>query len=272
MIPLEDNFNDIVGKAQRGLGLTGPQLATKAGVTETQLNAVLAGTCDEAAIRKLSGPLGLRADALIEIARKTWQPLVAEIDGLRQFNTAYADMTVNAYLVWDPATKKAVVFDTGAHTGKLRKFAQAEGLSIELILITHTHGDHIEDLERLKQETGAPAYVCRLEPLDLAESFDAGKSFAVGNLKIETRQTSGHSKGGITYVIGGLSRPVAVVGDALFAGSMGGGMVSYADALRNNREQIMALPGDTILCCGHGPLTTVSDEKQHNPFFPEFSK
>jgi glyoxylase-like metal-dependent hydrolase (beta-lactamase superfamily II) len=272
MIPLEDNFNDIIGKTQRGLGLTSQQLSTQAGVSDAELNAVLAGTCDEPAIRKLSGPLKLRADALLENARKSWHPQTLEIDGLRQFNTAYADMTVNAYLVWDPATKKAVVFDTGAHTGKLRKFAQAEGLTIELILITHTHGDHIEDLERLKQETGAPAWVCRHEPLELAESFDAGKVFTVGNLRIETRQTSGHSKGGITYVVSGLSRPVAVVGDALFAGSMGGGMVSFADALRNNRERIMTLPDNTILCCGHGPLTTVAEEKQHNPFFPEFLK
>ena len=61
-----------------------------------------------------------------------------------------------------------------------------------------------------------------------------------------------------------------VVGDALFAGSMGGGMVSYADALRTNREKIMSLPDETVLCPGHGPMTTVGEEKKHNPFFPEF--
>ena len=65
----------------------------------------------------------------------------------------------------------------------------------------------------------------------------------------------------------GLPRLLAIVGDALFAGSMGGGLVSYDDALRNNREQILSLPDDTILCPGHGPLTTVGEEKRHNPFF-----
>ena len=64
--------------------------------------------------------------------------------------------------------------------------------------------------------------------------------------------------------------PVAIVGDALFAGSMGGGMVSYEDALQNNREKILTLSDDTVLCPGHGPLSTVSQEKSHNPFFPEF--
>ena len=74
----------------------------------------------------------------------------------------------------------------------------------------------------------------------------------------------------MTYVIDGLDRPVAIVGDAIFAGSMGGGMISYEDALRTNREKIMTLPDDTVLCSGHGPLTTVGEEKKNNPFFPEF--
>jgi hypothetical protein len=53
----------------------------------------------------------------------------------------------------------------------------------------------------------------------------------------------------------------------MFAGSMGGGMVSYADAVRNNREQVLTLPDATILCSGHGPLTTVGEQKTANPFF-----
>ena len=71
----------------------------------------------------------------------------------------------------------------------------------------------------------------------------------------------------MTYFVRGLDRPVAIVGDSLFAGSMGGGNVSYEDALRNNLEKILTLPNDTILCPGHGPLTTVAEEKKHNPFF-----
>jgi hydroxyacylglutathione hydrolase len=79
--------------------------------------------------------------------------------------------------------------------------------------------------------------------------------------------TSGHSPGGMTFVVTGLSRPVAIVGDSLFAGSMGGGNVSYDDALRNNREKILTLPDETIVCPGHGPLTSVGKEKRDNPFF-----
>ena len=122
----------------------------------------------------------------------------------------------------------------------------------------------------MKKETGAPVHVSSLEPVPGADGFSTGKSFQVDALKIETRQTSGHSKGGITYVISGLERPVAVVGDALFAGSMGGGAISWDDALANNRKHIFSLPDDTVICPGHGPLTTVREEKRNNPFYPEF--
>jgi glyoxylase-like metal-dependent hydrolase (beta-lactamase superfamily II) len=69
-------------------------------------------------------------------------------------------------------------------------------------------------------------------------------------------------------MVSGLPNRIAVVGDAMFAGSMGGGGVSYADALQTNRQNILSLPDDTILCPGHGPLTTVGQEKVNNPFFP----
>jgi glyoxylase-like metal-dependent hydrolase (beta-lactamase superfamily II) len=88
---------------------------------------------------------------------------------------------------------------------------------------------------------------------------------------VQTRRTSGHARGGVTNVETGLARRLAIVGDALFAGSMGGGLVSYDEALRTNHEQILTLPDDTILCCGHGPLTTVGEEKFHNPFFSSAS-
>ena len=111
--------------------------------------------------------------------------------------------------------------------------------------------------------------MCKLEAIDGAEAVEAGRRFTVGALEIETRQTSGHSRGGITYVISGLPRRLAVVGDSMFAGSMGGGLVAYEDALRNNREKILTLPDEVIVCPGHGPLTTVREEKGHNPFFPQ---
>jgi glyoxylase-like metal-dependent hydrolase (beta-lactamase superfamily II) len=71
----------------------------------------------------------------------------------------------------------------------------------------------------------------------------------------------------MTFVATGLARPIAIVGDSLFAGSMGGGTVSYKDAVRNNLEKILTLPDETIICPGHGPMTSIGEEKKHNPFF-----
>jgi hydroxyacylglutathione hydrolase len=181
-------------------------------------------------------------------------------------------MTVNYYLAWDAKAKQAVVFDTGADCGPALQFAKANGLTIKLILITHTHIDHIVDLARLKAETGAPAWVGQGENFADAQPFAEGKAFTVGALKIETRQTSGHAAGGMTFVIRGLERPVAVVGDAVFAGSMGGGMISFAEALENNRKKIFTLPDNTVLCSGHGPLTTVGEEKGAQSLFTLNSK
>jgi glyoxylase-like metal-dependent hydrolase (beta-lactamase superfamily II) len=272
-IPLEDNFTDIIGKARRGLKLTedGP-LATRAGVSAADLGKVTSGAVNDGVLRKVAGVLNLGEQALVDSANKKWYPLAQDIDGLRQFNTPYEDMTVNAYLVWDPKSREAVAFDTGATCKPLLDFARTNKLVIKLILLTHTHPDHIADLQRLIAETGVKAYVGQLESAPGAEKFKEGRSFRVGALEIETRLTSGHSVGGITFVVSGLARPVAIVGDAIFAGSMGGGGISYSDALSNNRKKILTLPDNTILCPGHGPLTTVGEEKQHNPFYPEFQK
>jgi glyoxylase-like metal-dependent hydrolase (beta-lactamase superfamily II) len=271
-ILLEDNFSDILGKAQRGLKLSDEQLAKRAGVSLSDLGGAQSGEGDEKVIRKLAGALNLRVAALIESANRAWAPNPVAVPGLAQFNTAYRDITVNCYLAWDTKTREAVVFDTGADCGPVLQFVKANELAIKLILLTHTHPDHVTDLARLKRETGAPAHVCQLEAIEGAEPFSEGQSFQAGGLRIGTRLTSGHSAGGVTYVITGLARPVAVVGDAIFAGSMGGGMVSYADAINNNRNKILSLPNDTVLCPGHGPLTSVGEEKLHNPFFPDWQK
>jgi glyoxylase-like metal-dependent hydrolase (beta-lactamase superfamily II) len=268
-IPLEDNFNDVIGKAQRGLQLSDGETGTRAGISVTDLARAKDGAFDETIARKLAPVLKLAPEALVALGKKSWYPDVpANVPGLACFNTTYGDMTVNSYLVWDPKTSQGVAFDTGADCSEMTKFAASQRIRIQTILLTHTHPDHIADLKRLKEVTQATAFVCKLEAIGEAESFEAGKKFVVGTLEVETRQTCGHSRGGITYVVSGLPNRIAVVGDAMFAGSMGGGGVSYSDALRTNRENILTLPNDTILCPGHGPLTTVGEQKTHNPFFP----
>ena len=267
-IPLEDNVSDIIGKAQRGLGISDSQLAEKSGVSAEAIRKLRAGNFEGDVAERVAPLLNLDPAALRKLAAGDWnsEPL-EEIDGLAQFNTVYGDMTVNAYLAWDPASREAVAFDTGADCGGMLKRVAAEKLTVKLVLLTHAHPDHVADLRRLRKETGAPVYISEREMAEGAEPIAEGKRFRVSSLEIESRLTWGHSPGGMTFVITGLSHPVAVVGDSLFAGSMGGGNVSYEEAVRNNREKILTLPDETIVCPGHGPLTTVRKEKRENPFF-----
>jgi hydroxyacylglutathione hydrolase len=263
-IPLEDNFNDIIGKACRGLGLTDGELARQTGLSAEIVAAVKDGPFDEAAARRIARVLGLGADALAALGRQDWTPRdPGPIEGLACFNTPFEDMTVNSYVVWDPETKEAAAFDTGADCSGML------GLPVKIgqIFITHSHGDHIIELPRLKAATGAPAYVSEREPVDGAEPFADGHIFRIGRLTVATRRTSGHARGGVSYVVTGLAKPLVIAGDAIFAGSMGGGMVSYAEALETGRAGLMTLPDETVVCPGHGPLTTIGEEKHHNPFF-----
>lgn len=271
-IPLEDNYADVIGKAQRGLGVSDGDLAQRAGVSASELADLKNGSFKADIARKVAAPLNLGAEALVELGQRAWYPEPQSVEGLACFNTAYEDMTVNSYLVFDPRGKQAVMFDTGATADGPLKYAKENQLKIDLVLLTHTHVDHIADLKRLVKETGATTHVGELEKFRDAEPFAAGKTFRAGNLKIETRQTSGHARGGITFVVTGLARRLAIVGDALFASSMGGGAISYEEALRTNRKEIFSLPDDTVICPGHGPLTTVGEQKKHNPFYPEFRK
>jgi hydroxyacylglutathione hydrolase len=267
MIPLEDNAADIIGKAQRGLGISDSELAEKAGVSPQTIRKLREGDFDEPALLSVAPILGLDGRALCELARDEWRPTKMEADGLAQFNTDYHGMAVNAYLVFDPVSRAAAAFDTGGDSSEVVRFAERHKLNVQLILLTHAHPDHVADLPRLREETGADVFTPAREAVPGAEPIEEGKKFRLRSLQIDTRLTWGHSSGGMTYVVTGLARPIAIVGDSLFAGSMGGGNISYKDALQNNLEKILTLSDETIICPGHGPMTTVGEEKQHNPFF-----
>lgn len=274
-IPIEDFFEDILGKAMRGLSIQPHQLADTTGVPTELIQEMLQGQFnDEASLRTLAASLQLDPDTLVASAKKEWYPHLVELDGLRQFNTPWHDMLVNAFLAWDPETRIAAAFDTGTDASEILSLVESLDLKLESIFITHTHGDHIADLETLRIRKNLPAttpiHANRLESLPGAIEFDEGATFTIGGLQVKTFTTSGHSIGGTTYFIEGLASPLAIVGDAMFAGSMGGGQISYPDALENNRNKILTLPDQTILCPGHGPVSSIAEEKAHNPFFPEF--
>ena len=271
MLALEDFHEDILGKAMRGLGIGKNELAQRLGFHKLEIEAVLNGKVDEKLIRAMADELKLDGGKLILSAKKEWAPAPPEISGLKQISSNYGDMIVNAYVVWDKISRNTWIFDTGTDAKPIFSFIEEANLKVDAIFLTHTHQDHMACLHDLRKLRGlTQVYVHELESLEgcipIRESFE----HSIGSISLKTEHTYGHSAGGLTYLIDGLTQPIAIVGDAIFFGSMGGGIVSYSDALRTNREKIMTLPDETILCPGHGPMTTVMEEKKHNPFFPEF--
>jgi glyoxylase-like metal-dependent hydrolase (beta-lactamase superfamily II) len=269
-IPLEDNFEDVLGKAMRGMNLDAETLSFLSGVEGSQIESLLEGRFHEDAARQLAGTLGLDGETLVERGKESWAPKDFELEGLRQYNTPHEDMTVNSYLIWDPNTMEAALFDTGTNLDEAYSHIQALGLTVKQLFLTHTHVDHIKALSQAKKWGPITVRISAKEAIAGAEKFAAGDEFRIGGLKVSTRSTWGHSPGATTYLVEGLEKPVAIVGDALFSQSMGGGVVSFQAALETNRNEIFTLADETVVCPGHGPMSTVGEEKAHNPFYPEF--
>ena len=268
MLPLEDNYGDIISKAMRGLGMLDLNAAQETRLKIDRIRAARSGVFEEDVALKLARLLRLNPQALLEIGRGIWHPNINQLpDGLCRLTSNYESrLQVNCYLTWDVNSRQAALFDTGTQAPLILEKLKTENLKLESIFLTHTHGDHIACLPQIQQATGAPAFVHMNGDIGAVRLFQWGQNFNVGTLKIETRRSTGHAEDGSTYVIHGLKQPVAVVGDALFAGSMGGGLVSYHQALGTNEQNIYSLSDDTLICPGHGPVTTVGLEKGHNPF------
>lgn len=269
-IPLEDDWTDVLRKAVRGQGITAPELARRSGLAISQVESLLGGAYNDQEGGAIARALGLDRTAFIDLAHGAYHPGEIVLPaGMAMFTSDWDGMAVHSYLAWDESKREAVAFDTGADATRMLGFLNEHGLHLRYLLLTHGHGDHVFETDRIVEKTNAEAWIGEGNGLEGIATFGAGREFRIGDLVIGTRLTKGHAPGGITYVIDGLSQPVAIVGDALFAGSMGGANTSYNDCLVTNREAILTLSPQTILCPGHGPLTTVALERRHNPFFPQ---
>jgi len=271
---LEDHVGDVVRKARQMSNVSALEAAKAAGVSEAEL-AQLEETGKSSGHPNYSalGPaLGLDGRKLEQIAAG-WAPSVNDLGTwreLRFITTRGGDMTVNCYLVCDEVSREAALFDTGMEATPTLQLIAENQLQLRHIFITHTHEDHIAELEVFRaqfpkvrlhtSEKGAP-----VDQRNRSNDF-----IHLGSLRITNRDTPGHATDGITYIIGTWpddAPHVAIVGDAIFAGSIGRGNQSWALAKEKVREQIFSLPPETLICPGHGPLTTVAQEKEHNPFF-----
>jgi glyoxylase-like metal-dependent hydrolase (beta-lactamase superfamily II) len=188
--------------------------------------------------------------------------------------------------VADRESGEAVLVDPGEEAELFLARLRTEGLRLTAVWLTHAHLDHVLGVEVVKERTGvpvllhpfdrllydhAPAQARALLGADLAplpapdRDLVPGDPVTVGGLAFEVRHVPGHSPGSVAFVGHG----VALVGDALFAGSVGrtdlpGG--DWATLLDSVRRELLSLPDETVVYAGHGPETTIGREKATNPF------
>ncbi|HEX7655289.1 MAG TPA: MBL fold metallo-hydrolase [Verrucomicrobiae bacterium] len=271
---LEDHLGDIVHKARTIKNLAPAAVAAAAGVSEKDL-ATLESTGKPAGklnLAALAQVLGMDAKKLEQIAGG-WLPTPKDLSTwreLRVFNQPAKDFTVNCYLAWDEVTKDAAVFDTGTNAQEVLDCIAKEGLQLRHIFLTHSHWDHMDELPKYRAAFPKVRIHTGSKSAPVDQRNKNAEIVHLGGLRVTHRETPGHSEDGVTYLIGNWQEDaphVAIVGDTIFAGSMGGGNGQWDLARQKIREQILTLPPDTLLCPGHGPLTTVAEEKSHNPFF-----
>jgi len=271
---LEDHCGDVIGKARRSAGVSIESAAKAAnlGVREFDDLEQTGRASKRPDFKALANLLQLHGVKLRGIA-EGWQPQPIDLSlwrCLRQITTSGSNFTVNAYIVWDAETRETALFDTGFSAEPIFSLIEEEHLRPSHLFITHSHHDHIEamgpirlrfpEIQLHSSSKGAPS----------DQRNQTGQTIRIGGMSVSNRPTPGHAEDGVTYVINGFPREVpsvAVVGDAIFAGSIGGARELADLAKRAIREQIFTLPAETLICPGHGPVTTVLEEMAHNPFF-----
>lgn len=269
---LEDHVGDIIRKARQGANVSAEVAAHSAGISVVELTDLeQTGQCKSRPdFRGLGQVFGIPGDRLEAIANG-WLPKPVDLGQWRELRliaTTQGGNTVNCFLAWDEVTREAALFDTGWEAGPINAVIEQEKLDLRHLFITHTHHDHIAALDELRGQYPKMRIHASAKNYSPEQRNRTNDCISIGSLRITHRETPGHSEDGVVYVIGGFPEDaplVAVCGDTLFAGSMSRGFQSF-DLLRQKiKEQILTLPPQTLLCPGHGPLTTIAEELAHNP-------
>lgn len=276
-MPLEDDFCDILTKARRGLGLSLETVSHMTGLPVADLAAWERGDPikDRAQVVLLATALRLRAEPLAEIAIDGWEPVHQRLpDGVEAVRGSVGGYGVWGYVVFDQG--EAVVIDTAYNAQAMIKLLEARGVRLTGICLTHGHADHAEGIDHLLNHREVPVYLGREDRdlldwrprSDLLVAPADGQVIRVGRRTIACLVTPGHTPGGICYRLDDQDDPVCFVGDTLFAGSIGRSNPStlYATHLKSVRERVLTLAPNCRLLPGHGPATTVAEERAHNPF------
>jgi hydroxyacylglutathione hydrolase len=194
-------------------------------------------------------------------------------------------LQVNCFILADEKTKEAVVIDPGDDAPDILKVIKDKGLRVRYIVNTHAHFDHVGANKAVKDATGAELLLHEADAPVLATVGSQSRSFGMspvsspppdrllkhgdtivaGEVSLKVLHTPGHTPGGISLLEQGL----VFTGDALFAGSIGRTDLPGGDLrtlIRSIKTNLMTLPDDTKVFSGHGPASTIGDERAENPF------
>ena len=153
-VPIVDEYQDVLQKAAVGLRLSHSALALSSGLNLKEVHALFDGNFSEIDARKLAPILGLDADKLVALARRSWSPREVFLSGLHQCNMPFPDAgypgaSVNSYLVYNTISKEAIAFDTGTSAEPILECIRAQELLLKAVFLTHTHRDHVGGFEKL---------------------------------------------------------------------------------------------------------------------------
>ncbi len=193
----------------------------------------------------------------------------------------------NCSVIGDESTREAMVIDPGDEIEDVLALIRKHNLQVKQIVITHAHIDHVGGAMKLRAATGAPillnqsdyallkmidmqaVWVGMAPPgkVEIDHSLGQADRVRTGSLDADVIHTPGHTEGSICLYFPAEKKLIA--GDTLFAGSIGrtdlpGG--SFQKIINSLHEKVLALPDDTIVVPGHGPLTTIGEERESNPF------
>jgi glyoxylase-like metal-dependent hydrolase (beta-lactamase superfamily II) len=270
---LEDDFCDILRKAQRGTGLDSATLAARSGLAETDIEAWKTGhgaPGDDAA-RALAKLLGLDPGKLADAAARRWEPHVRLPTDVRHH--PQDPHPSNGYLFFLEDGKTAALIDPAGLPGTILGAIADGPYALRYILITHKHADHCDataDIARAFPQAEIVMHRSDVAAIgDLARQATPvldGDELPFGDgASIRMLHTPGHTDGSSCF----LFRSTLFSGDTLFAGSVGGVFgptCTYRDLLESVRFKLFALDDATVVAPGHGPPTTIGEERAHNPF------
>ncbi len=272
-IPLEDTFGDVLRKAMRGTGIGEAQLGAATGIAVQDIGRWLRdeGGADDAQARALGAALRLDPGKLADTAAQRWTPPGIALPNVSRHSQE--PQPSNGYVFFLNNHRHAALVDPAGIPANLLRLLRDGDYHLQYILVTHKHPDHCDATADVA--AAFPQARIVMHALDVhaigslaktAMLVKDGEALPFGEAStIRMLHTPGHTDGSSCYLFG----DALFSGDTLFAASVGGAygdVYTYEDILNNVRSKLFTLPNDTVVMPGHGPPTTIAQEKDHNPF------